>query len=68
MPFSLDFTNNTILSSLFFFYLFIDLYLAVITQNFNTTVELVISIGIPTKETKAEMEPYQVIEEIAISE
>ena len=37
-------------------------------QIFNTTVELVISIGIPTKETKAEMEPHQVIEEIEISE
>ena len=59
MWFNLDFANNTILSCYFFFFLIIDLYFliaAVITQIFNPIAELVILIGIPSKEVKAEIE------------
>ena len=69
--FKLDFANNTILSCFFFFLLIIDLHFlisAVITQIFNPIVELVIPIGIPTKEAKAEKETHPVIVEITISE
>ena len=38
------------------------------TQIFNSIAELVISIGIPTKEAKAEMEMHPVVVEITISE
>ena len=65
MLFNLDFANNTILSYLFFFFLIIDLYFlipAVIAQIFNPVAEVVIPIGIPTKEVKAEMEKYSVIQ------
>ena len=61
MLFNLDFANNTILSCVFFFFLIIDLYFlthAVITQIFNPIAELVIPIGISTKEAKAEMETH----------
>ena len=67
MLFNLDFANDIILSCFFY----IDLYFlipVVITQFFYTTAELVIPIGIPTKEGKAEMETYPVIVEIKISE
>ena len=50
----------------FFFFLIIDLYFlipAVIPQIFNPIAELVIPIGIPTKEAKAEMETLPVIVE-----
>ena len=53
------------------FFLIIDLYFlisAVITQIFNPIVELVIPIGMPTKEAKAEMGTHPVIVEITISE
>ena len=63
MLFKLDFANNTILSCLFFFFLIIDLYLlilAVITQIFNPTAELLIPTRIPTKEGKSEMETHPV--------
>ena len=53
------------------FFLIIDLYFlipAVMKQIINPIVELAISIGIPTKEAKAEMETHPVIVEIAISE
>ena len=69
--FNLDFANNNILSSLFFFFLIIDLYfviLAVITQIYNPIAELVIPIGIPAKEVKAEMETHPVIVKITASE
>ena len=59
MLFNLDFANNTILSCFFFFFLIIDLYFlipAVIAQIFNPIPDLVIPIGIPAKEAKAEME------------
>ena len=50
----------------FYFFLIIDLCFlipAVIAQIFNPIAELVISIGIPTKETKAEIEMHPVISE-----
>ena len=70
MLFSLDFSDNTILSCFFLFFIIINLYFLipiVITQIFNPIVELAIPIGIPTKEAKAEMETHPVIVEIAIS-
>ena len=45
----------------FFFFFIINLYFliaTVITHIFNPTVELVIPIGIPAKEEKAEIETY----------
>ena len=71
MLFSLDFAKNIILSCFFFFFLIIDLYFfipVVITQIFNSIADLVIPIGIPTKEAKSEMEAHPVIVEITISE
>ena len=68
MLFNLNFAHNTILSC-FFFFLIIDLYFsipAVIAQIFNPIAELVIPIGIPTKEAKAEMETHPVIVEAKI--
>ena len=70
MLFNIDFANNTILSCSFFFFLIIYLYfliLAVIAQIFNPIAELVIPIGITTKEAKAEMEKHPVTVEITIS-
>ena len=67
----MDFANNTILLSVSFFFLIIDLYFlipAVITQIFYPIAELVIPIGIPTKEGKSELETHPVIVEITISE
>ena len=67
MLFNLDFSNTTILSRFFFFFLIIDLYClipAVITQIFNPIEELVIPIGIPTKEAKAEMEKWKHIQQL----
>ena len=55
MVFNSVFTNNTILLSLFFLLLLIDLYFlipAAIAQVVNPSAELVIPIGIPAKETK----------------
>ena len=71
MLFNLDFANYIILSCFFLFFLFIDLNFiipAVVTQIFNPVAELVIPIGIPTKEAKAEMETHSVIAEIKISD
>ena len=64
MLFNLDFASNTILSC--FFSLIIVIYFlipAAITQIFNPIAELVIPIGIPIKEEKAEIEIHQVIVE-----
>ena len=70
MLFNLDFANNTIL--LYFClltYYFIELLTyyfviaAVTAQIFNPIAELVIPIGIPAKEAKAEIEIHQVIVE-----
>ena len=67
MLFTLDFANN-IISCFFLFSLFVDFLIsAVITQIFNPIVELAIPIGIPTKETKAEMETHPVIVKIKTS-
>ena len=66
MQFDLDFANNTILSCFFFFFLIIDSYFltpAVIIQIFSPIAELVIPIGIPNKEAKAEIEIHPVIVE-----
>ena len=62
----LDFADNTILSCFFFFFLLIDLYfliLAAIKKSFNTIVELVIPLGIPSKKAKKEIEIHPVIVE-----
>ena len=64
MLFNLDFASNNILSCFFFFFLIIDLYFlipTVIAQIFNPIEELVIPVGIPTKEAKAEIETHPVI-------
>ena len=69
--FNLDFANYTILSYFFFRFLIIDLYFlipAVIAQIFYTIAELVISIGTPIKEGKAEMETNPVISEAKMRE
>ena len=58
MLLNLIFANNTFFC-FFFIFLIVDLYLlvsAVIAQNFDPIVELVIPIGIPSKEAKAEIE------------
>ena len=61
MLFTLDFANNTFLSC-FFFFLIIDFLIpTVIAQIFIPIAELVIPIGITTKEAKSEMETYPVI-------
>ena len=70
MVFNLDFTNNTVLSRFFLFFLIIDLYFlipAVITQIFNPIAKFVIYIGIPTKKVKAEMKTHPAIAEITMS-
>ena len=54
---------------MFFVFLFIDLCFTipvVIVQNFNPTEKLVIPIGIPTKEAKAEIETNPVTKEAKI--
>ena len=63
MVFNLIFAKNMILSCFFFFFLVIDLYFlipAVIRQILNCPAKLVIPIGIPTKETKAQIETHPV--------
>ena len=57
IKYNLDFANSTILLCFFFFFLIIDLnvlVLKVIVQIFNPIAELLIPIGIPTKEAKTE--------------
>ena len=68
MLFKLDFANNTILSCFFFFFLNIDLYVipAAIAEIFNPIAELVILMGIPSKETKEDIEIHPVIAEAKI--
>ena len=70
MLFNLDFANNSTSLCFFFLFLIIDLYVlipTVITQIFNPTVELLIPIGIPTKEARADMETHSVTVEIKAS-
>ena len=67
--FNLDFASNTILLCFFYFFLIIELYFlipAVIAQIFNPTAELVILIGISSKEAKAEIKIHPVIVETKI--
>ena len=55
---------------LFFFFLIIDLHIlipAIITQISNPTAELVIPTGIPTAESKAEIETQSLKVEAKIS-
>ena len=69
MLFHLDFANNTILSCFFFFFLIIDLYFlirAAIAQIFNPVAELVIPVGISSKEAKAKSGIHPVIVEAKI--
>ena len=79
MPFDLVLANNTILSCSFFFlnywlifnyfsnYWIIDLYFIIpIAKIFNPIAELVIPRGIPSKESKSEIEIYPVIVEAKI--
>ena len=64
MLFNFDFANNTILACFFFLFLITDLsalIAAVIAQIFNPIAELVIPVGLPTKEAKADMETHPVI-------
>ena len=59
--FNLDFAIDNILSCFSLYFLIIDLHfliLAVIKQTFNPIAELIIPIGIPTKEGKLEMEVH----------
>ena len=69
MLFNLYFANNALLSCFFFFFVIIDLYFliaGVIAQIFNAIAELVMPIGIPSKEVKAEIEIHPVIVEAKI--
>ena len=74
MLFSLVFANNAIFSCFFFFFLIVDSFLiinyflmpAAIAQIFNSITELVIPIGIPSKEAKAEIEIHPLIAEAKI--
>ena len=63
MLFSLDFAGNTILTCLFFCFLFADLCLlipAVIAQFVKLIAKLAMTTGIPIKEAKEEMDSHQV--------
>ena len=70
MLLNLDFANNTILSCFSFFFLITELYFLIpagITQIFYRTAELVIPVGMPTKEAKAGMGTHLVTVETNIS-
>ena len=69
MIFGLDLASNTILSCVFFIFLVIDLYFLiseVMAQIFNPITELVIPLGIPSKEEKAELEIRPIISKAKI--
>ena len=69
MLFNLDFGNNTIFSCFLFFFFIIDLYFlipGIIAQIVDPMAELVISIGIPSKEAQTEIEIHQVFVEAKI--
>ena len=71
MLFNLDFAKNTILSCFFVFFLIIDINFlipAAIVQMFTLIVELVISIGILSKEAKAETEIHRIIVDAKIKQ
>ena len=66
MLFHLDFANNTIWPYFFLFFLIIDLYLLIpvaIAQIFGPIAQIVIPIGIPSKEAKTEIEIHPIIVE-----
>ena len=68
--YNLIYPNNTILSCFFFFFMITDLYfliLEVITQIFNSIAELVIPIGIATRDSKAIIETQPVTVKIKTS-
>ena len=70
MLFNLDFAYNIILLRSFFS-LIIDLYILipeVIVQVFNPNAEIVIPIGIPSKEAKTEIEIHSITTEAKIRE
>ena len=61
MVLNLAFANNIIFSCFFFLIIYLHFETpAVIAQIFNPIVELIILIGIPSKETKAEIETHPV--------
>ena len=63
MLFNLVTANNTTLSCFFFLLLIINLWIliaAIIAQIFNPIAELVIHLGIPSKDTKAEIKMHLV--------
>ena len=69
MLFNLVFASNSILSCFFLFFLIIDLYFLINVVNaqiFNPIAEIVIPIGIATKETKAEIEIHPATAEAKI--
>ena len=69
MLFNLGFVNSTIFSYFFFFCLIIDLQFlipAVVAEIFNSIAELVISVGITSKEAKKEMKIDSVTAEAKI--
>ena len=64
MVFNLDFGSNTVKLCFFFFSLIIKLCFlipAVIVQILDPIAKLVIAIGIPSKETKLEIEIFEVL-------
>ena len=64
MKSNLDFATNTILSCFLFFFLIIYLYFfipAAFVQISNLIAELVVPIGIPSKEAKAKVQMHPVI-------
>ena len=66
--YNLVFANNAILSCYFFFLIFDSYFLlaTVIVKIFNLIAELVIPIGIASKEAKAGIETHSVIAEVKI--
>ena len=66
MLFNLDFANSTISSCFFFFFLITGLYSLIptaIAQSFTPFAELIIPIGLPSREVNAEIEIIPVIVE-----
>ena len=66
MLFNLLFAYNPILSCFFFSFIIIDLYFlipAIIAEIFIPIAELIVPVGIPTKETKAEIKTHLVTAE-----
>ena len=66
MLFNLDFANKNILSCFRLYFLIIDWYFLIpagVAEIFNPIAELVIPIGIPSKEAKAYIEIHPVTAE-----